>query len=390
MSGLFIVACWRGAFANLLLISFASHSGGFLPGAGPLDHLTPPLPGNTRHLRVETGVRQGDAVSVHYDPMIAKLVVWGETRAQALDSLVARLRDYHIAGVETNVNFLLALAGHAAFRAGDVHTGYIEQHEAELFPPLAADERVLCETAVAVLLGERGQQQQESTTTAAGSNPFVVERDFRVNRVPERTIRLRCAGAEHAVTVRAVPADATAAAGDESSWQMRTSLAAEDSGWRSVTARRLPADGRRTTVQCSVDGAVGSFSAVLAADGRSVAHFGEAGKTEVGLTEPRFVGQLRGGGAGDASAAASASQVVSPMPGVLDKVLVRAGDRVAAGEPVAVIIAMKMEHVMRAPRDGVVATVAGGAGANVAKGEAVVTFEVEEAEEAAQKVAERA
>lgn len=66
----------------------------FLPGAGPLIHLSTPIPNDS--VRVETGVRQGDEVSVHYDPMIAKLVVWGETRNQALSSLVARLRDYHV------------------------------------------------------------------------------------------------------------------------------------------------------------------------------------------------------------------------------------------------------------------------------------------------------
>lgn len=68
--------------------------GGFLPGAGPLEHLSTPQPNET--VRVETGVRQGDSVSVHYDPMIAKLVVWAESRTQALDSLIARLRDYHV------------------------------------------------------------------------------------------------------------------------------------------------------------------------------------------------------------------------------------------------------------------------------------------------------
>lgn len=69
-------------------------SGGFLPGAGPLHHLSTPTP--SANIRVETGVRQGDEVSVHYDPMIAKLVVWGKSRTQALDSLIARLGDYHV------------------------------------------------------------------------------------------------------------------------------------------------------------------------------------------------------------------------------------------------------------------------------------------------------
>lgn len=68
--------------------------GGFLPGAGPLVHLAPPA-GND-HVRVETGVRQGDEVSIHYDPMIAKLVVWGEDRDQALKRLISNLGDYHV------------------------------------------------------------------------------------------------------------------------------------------------------------------------------------------------------------------------------------------------------------------------------------------------------
>lgn len=68
--------------------------GGFLPGAGPLLHLTTPEP--SKYVRIETGVRQGDEVSIHYDPMIAKLVVWGENREQALNTLIARLREYHV------------------------------------------------------------------------------------------------------------------------------------------------------------------------------------------------------------------------------------------------------------------------------------------------------
>lgn len=89
------------------------------------------------------------------------------------------------------------------------------------------------------------------------------------------------------------------------------------------------------------------------------------------MVQPKFLSEQGAGGDG----ASVSSKVVSPMPGVLDKVLVKVGDDVRAGEPVAVIIAMKMEHVLKAPRDGRVKSVAGAAGSNVAKGAAVVTFE---------------
>lgn len=78
----------------MFLRNFYVLRGGFLPGAGPLHHLSTPIP--NENVRVETGVRQGDEVSIHYDPMIAKLVVWGKNRIQALDSLIARLNDYHV------------------------------------------------------------------------------------------------------------------------------------------------------------------------------------------------------------------------------------------------------------------------------------------------------
>lgn len=98
----------------------------FMPGAGPLRYLATPAPGP--NVRVETGVRQADQVSVHYDPMIAKLVVWGPDRDAALRQLRACLAEYNIAGLATNVNFLLDLAAHPEFVRGNVDTEFIPRH----------------------------------------------------------------------------------------------------------------------------------------------------------------------------------------------------------------------------------------------------------------------
>ncbi|KAF9814229.1 hypothetical protein SFRURICE_019504 [Spodoptera frugiperda] len=122
---------------------------GFLPRAGTLHRLTQPIP--EEFVRVETGVREGQEVSVHYDPMIAKLVVWGRDRSEALAKTRTKLSEYQVAGLETNVNFLLRLSGASAFVSGDVHTAFIPQHEAELFPP---SDSVLSETrAIQAALG---------------------------------------------------------------------------------------------------------------------------------------------------------------------------------------------------------------------------------------------
>ena len=102
----------------------------FLPSPGTLTTLR--LPEARKHVRVDTGVRHGDAVTPFYDPLIAKLVCWGETRLEALEQALLALRSTRIEGIWTNVDFLRRLLAHGAFRSGDVHTGFIDAHKGEL------------------------------------------------------------------------------------------------------------------------------------------------------------------------------------------------------------------------------------------------------------------
>nr|ANJ04671.1 methylcrotonoyl-CoA carboxylase subunit alpha [Nilaparvata lugens] len=115
----------------------------FMPGAGPLLYLN--LPQNDQHVRIETGVRQHDDVSVYYDPMIAKVVVWAEERRKALQTLDQVLSKFHVAGMATNIEFLRRLVQHEAIRRGDVHTGFIPEHENQLLAILEPSKRVLAE-----------------------------------------------------------------------------------------------------------------------------------------------------------------------------------------------------------------------------------------------------
>ncbi|CAD6996462.1 unnamed protein product [Ceratitis capitata] len=159
--------------------------GGFLPGAGPLRYLATPQPND--YVRVETGVREGDEVSVHYDPMIAKLVVWGENRAQALNSLIARLREYHITGLETNINFLIDLAAHPEFQEGNVHTGFIDEHFETLFPPIEIKDEELCKAAIALVLNE----SQVFGSNAGKNDPFNAAQNARLNYSLIRSYNLK-------------------------------------------------------------------------------------------------------------------------------------------------------------------------------------------------------
>ncbi|MBV9756894.1 MAG: acetyl-CoA carboxylase biotin carboxylase subunit, partial [Alphaproteobacteria bacterium] len=140
----------------------------FLPSIGRLVHLRQPEA--SAAVRVDTGVRAGDAISPHYDPMIAKLIIWGADRAEAVRRLAAALAEYEVLGVATNLALLQAIAAHPAFVRGDVHTGFIAQHP-ELLAPPAADvpPLALAAAALRVLLDRR----RDAEAAAAGSgDPF--------------------------------------------------------------------------------------------------------------------------------------------------------------------------------------------------------------------------
>ena len=112
---------------------------GFLPGSGTVKHLSIPKPScsfdNSHEVRVDSGVIQGGEVSVHYDPMIAKLIVSAEDRPAALKRMLAALRQYHIVGLPTNIDFVQACCAHPAFEKGGVDTGFIDENVDRLLPP---------------------------------------------------------------------------------------------------------------------------------------------------------------------------------------------------------------------------------------------------------------
>ena len=134
----------------------------FLPSIGRLDHLR--QPDETAHVRVDTGVRQGDAITPYYDPMIAKLIVWGEDRTAALRRLAGALAAYEVVGVHTNLGLLRGVATHPAFAGAELDTGFIARHAEVLLPDAAAlpaetQRVVLAAAALAALADQRAQAE---------------------------------------------------------------------------------------------------------------------------------------------------------------------------------------------------------------------------------------
>jgi len=143
---------------------------GFLPQAGTLLlYREPSGPG----LRVDAGVVEGGEVPVTYDPMLAKLIVQAESRPAAIDRAIAALRHYPVLGIRTNIPFLIRVLSHEAFRAGEVHTGFIEQHLDELITPSQPTAAALAAAATAPAAGARragGESQGQAGDGDARSN----------------------------------------------------------------------------------------------------------------------------------------------------------------------------------------------------------------------------
>ncbi|XP_040578900.1 methylcrotonoyl-CoA carboxylase subunit alpha, mitochondrial [Lepeophtheirus salmonis] len=317
----------------------------FMPGAGPLHHVSYPKADD--NVRIETGIRQGDEVSVHYDPMIAKLVVWGPDRDSALTKLRSCLSEYNIEGLTTNINFLMNLSAHPQFVAGEVDTDFIPRHYSELFPKITVDHEHICEAVTALILSE--------SQKLADNDPFSVEMGTRLNY---------CFSKVYQFTVNKEPIEASVLFKGADRFDIKV----KDSSY-SVQAKLAHHPGRNCShIICSVNGHV-SKQRFIANDEEIVLFTRDIGKITFEKKVPKFItAQLSAGasGAGDA---------VAPMPGVIEKVNVKKGDSVKVGDTLMIMIAMKMEYVIKANKTGTIQKVFHSQGDFVNKNTLLVQFQ---------------
>ena len=320
---------------------------GFLPATGRLDVLRWPAhvgfcrnaDGEGFHdpapVRVDAGVGEGDAISPHYDSMIAKLIVWGEDRAQALARLAAALADTHIVGLHTNVAFLRRVVASASFATAELDTALIERERAVLLdqPPLAL--AVAAAGAVAQALAE--------DAALSGADPWSRRDGWRIAGGARRHFDIEHAGVVHGVTLTRPHSTATDA---------RQTLQIGDQLWP-LAARALGGPLH--------DVVLGERRLRLSvyAQGERVAVFAPEGSAVL-----RQIDAIAHAGEG----AAELGRLTAPMPGKVIAFLVQPGDAVVKGQALAVMEAMKMEHTLHAPRDGVVAELLYAVGDAVADG----------------------
>jgi 3-methylcrotonyl-CoA carboxylase alpha subunit len=321
----------------------------FLPQTGRIAHLT--LPDFLPQTRADAGVQSGDSITVYYDPMIAKIIVHGADRAEAVSRLCAALAATEVTGLNTNRAFLLAIAAHPAFANAELDTGFIERHRAALLPaPTPASNKVLAIAAYAWLRREQTNQQQ-LTDDADRFSPWAQGWGWRLSHTAHTDLVFLDGDQQ-----RALGADFT----DDGIVVKLPDAAITLSGTQTDAGNyRLNVDSHQLNAR------------VVFAD-QALTVFVDGSEHTLRLIDPR---------AAVAAAAAGGGHLLAPMPGVVIGVAVNVGDTVSKGAALVVVEAMKMEHTITAPYDGVVKALHYAAGDQVAEGAELLELEPVEATE---------
>jgi 3-methylcrotonyl-CoA carboxylase alpha subunit len=309
----------------------------FLPSTGRLHRLAFPVGG----ARIDTGVREGDEVSIHYDPMIAKLIVQGPDRPTALQRLAAALDATRIVGPSNNVAFLARVARHKVFAAGDIDTGFIARHKAELVPARGpAPDQTLALAALAVV-----RARADAARAAEPFSPWASAQGWRLNGDAHDDLVFKDGAQEIALRVH-YRADGYAIDAPGGTIEAKASLSKDGHLVATLDGRKLEAD--------------------IVRRGLDIVVFRRADATTLTLVDRLVAAEGLDAGAG---------KLVAPMPGKIVAVAVAAGEKVRKGQKLVVLEAMKMEHTIVAPADGVVVRVRFKPGEQTAEGEELVVFE---------------
>lgn len=306
---------------------------GFIPVSGVLSTLEfPELPG----VRVDAGFTSGSTVSTFYDPMLAKVIGYGSTRDEACSKVARALQETLIHGVQTNRNLLIGILREPEFRAGAIDTGYLDRHDPATL--MVSDPATIRTHAlVAALADQAGRRQQ--TPILPGLPPGW------------RTLPSQPQSASYTLDDEAL----------EVTYQFqRGTLTATIAGW-SPSVRILSSSS--TLIDAEIDGVRRGYRVARS----GAAHYVDSALGSTALHEvERFP---------DPSAIQEAGSLLAPMPGAVVRIEVIEGATVTAGTAVVVLEAMKMEHTVRAPADGLVATIAVAPGDQVESGQVLAVVQ---------------
>ncbi|MBC3885874.1 acetyl/propionyl/methylcrotonyl-CoA carboxylase subunit alpha [Undibacterium griseum] len=319
---------------------------GFLPSIGTLRHARTPAAVNFElggsaepaGFRIDSGVREGDTISPFYDPMIAKMIVWGKDRTEALARMAQALSQYQIVGLSSNIAFLSRLIHSDAFANADLDTGLIARNEAQLFPPARpASVDVVALAVVSLLLSEK----------SGGSDPWQSSHGWRMNSLMQRALQFAEEHHQHSVQVTYL-ADG---------WKLHTADTTADVRLASVSG-----SGSSDLVLKIADRTV---TGTVVRDGEHFHVFSQGVHTDLHYSDAlAHAGETE----------AEGGRLTAPMPGKIVAVLVSKAQEVKKGDALLIMEAMKMEHTISAPLDGVIDDVLYAVGDQVTEGAQLLAF----------------
>jgi 3-methylcrotonyl-CoA carboxylase alpha subunit len=317
---------------------------GFLPSTGRLIHLAPPP--ESLNVRIDTGVEEGDEITPHYDPMIAKLIVWDDTRERACARMLQSLAQYRVVGVNSNVDFLSRLVACPAFAGADLDTSLIEREKRFLFPD---DASAPSDAYLVAALAELLREGEAASADAAGDtdphSPWHLRDGWRLNASFRRQLVFRFGETEKTVSV------GYAKGGFELGLDGITTLVRGERTGNSMLRAELGGTRLPATV-------------IAAGEKRHVFLHGRA--WQFACVDPLYHAGEGGGEAGG---------LVAPMPGKIIALLAQAGDELEKGAPLLILEAMKMEHTIASPAKGRLKAYRYNVGDSVSEGAELVEFE---------------
>lgn len=319
----------------------------FLPAAGRIERLRQPA--LDAHVRMDIGVREGDEIGVHYDPMIAKLIVWDVDRAAAVRRLRTALTQTQIVGLNTNLAFLLSVVSHRAFASahaepGLLDTGLIARYKGELIPDAApASDQTLAIAVLSELLDLDAQARQRAAASSDPWSPWHATDGWRMNQDNHHAFQFVDGGREVTVTAHY--------RGEGYLLDLPGSSVAANAQAQGDGHLLVELGGKR-------------LHATVVRSGARLSVFTEGTSHRLDVRGAQTVVDEGAGGT-----------LSAPMPGNVVAVLVEPGVRVDKGQPLMIIEAMKMEHTIHAPGSGTVVAALFAKGEQVKEGEQLFQFE---------------
>ena len=326
----------------------------FLPATGTLHVYSLPecVTFERGVVRVDSGVRAGDTISPYYDSMVAKLIVHGATREEALARLDTALSQTHIVGLSTNVQFLRYVVASPSFAEANLDTALIPREAAVLFNQEKVGLAMAAAGAVAhTLLHEREGERERAQAASAGlggwTDPWAQRDGWRASGLSQRRFEFEFAGEQHIALLTYLHDGATQlAVGSTSGLLVFSAVKNGHSNEDGTGGIDVQFAGQRQVLNVYQNGAVARIHSAQ------------------GATQIVVIDALAHAGAGQADV----GRLTAPMPGKVVSFSVKAGDKVTRGQPLAVMDAMKMEHTIAAPADGTVAELLFAPGDQVAEG----------------------